>query len=81
MSLRPTGKQNSSWLRMDVHSSESQCACANKRIHLRIYTRAFGDGSHHCESCQETRKTPELAPSSPNYHTTPPGGRLSSRQI
>ncbi|GFY08978.1 hypothetical protein TNCV_4661691 [Trichonephila clavipes] len=25
--------------------------------------------------------TPELAPSSPNYHTTPTGGRLSSRQI
>ncbi|GFV09279.1 hypothetical protein TNCV_1868871 [Trichonephila clavipes] len=25
--------------------------------------------------------TPELAPSSPNYHTTPMGGRLSSREI
>ncbi|GFU37882.1 hypothetical protein TNCV_1063841 [Trichonephila clavipes] len=25
--------------------------------------------------------TPELAPRSPNYHTTPTGGRFSSRQI
>ncbi|GFU59710.1 hypothetical protein TNCV_3186711 [Trichonephila clavipes] len=25
--------------------------------------------------------TPELAPPSPNYHTTPTGGRFSSRQI
>ncbi|GFV19490.1 hypothetical protein TNCV_3664221 [Trichonephila clavipes] len=30
---------------------------------------------------QVTRMTPELAPQSPNYHTTPTGGRLSSRQI
>ncbi|GFV12760.1 hypothetical protein TNCV_1367301 [Trichonephila clavipes] len=30
---------------------------------------------------QMTWTTPELAPFSPNYHTTPTGGRLSSRQI
>ncbi|GFV40237.1 hypothetical protein TNCV_1443901 [Trichonephila clavipes] len=30
---------------------------------------------------QVTWTTPELAPSSPNYHTTPTGGRFSSRQI
>ncbi|GFT66162.1 hypothetical protein TNCV_650161 [Trichonephila clavipes] len=30
---------------------------------------------------QETRTIPELAPHSPNYHTTPTGGRLSSQQI
>ncbi|GFV95759.1 hypothetical protein TNCV_1728091 [Trichonephila clavipes] len=30
---------------------------------------------------QVTRMAPELAPSSPNYDTTPTGGRLSSRQI
>ncbi|GFV88321.1 hypothetical protein TNCV_927341 [Trichonephila clavipes] len=28
-----------------------------------------------------TWTTPELAPSSPKYHTTPTGGRFSSRQI
>ncbi|GFX41269.1 hypothetical protein TNCV_2219671 [Trichonephila clavipes] len=30
---------------------------------------------------QVTRTTPELATLSPNYHTTPMGRRLSSRQI
>ncbi|GFX48257.1 hypothetical protein TNCV_2920741 [Trichonephila clavipes] len=30
---------------------------------------------------QVTWTTPELAPSSPNYNTTPTGGRFSSRQI
>ncbi|GFT56105.1 hypothetical protein TNCV_811521 [Trichonephila clavipes] len=30
---------------------------------------------------QVTGTTPELAPPSPNYHTTPTGGRFSSRQI
>ncbi|GFY30547.1 hypothetical protein TNCV_3523101 [Trichonephila clavipes] len=30
---------------------------------------------------QVTWTTPELAPLSPNYHTTPTGGRFSSRQI
>ncbi|GFS75698.1 hypothetical protein TNCV_3424461 [Trichonephila clavipes] len=30
---------------------------------------------------QVTWTTPELAPPSSNYHTTPTGGRFSSRQI
>ncbi|GFV82633.1 hypothetical protein TNCV_1618621 [Trichonephila clavipes] len=30
---------------------------------------------------QVARTTPEMTPFSPNYHTTPTGGRLSSRQI
>ncbi|GFY00548.1 hypothetical protein TNCV_2139451 [Trichonephila clavipes] len=30
---------------------------------------------------QVTWTTPELVPPSPNYHTTPTGGRFSSRQI
>ncbi|GFU56060.1 hypothetical protein TNCV_3405241 [Trichonephila clavipes] len=30
---------------------------------------------------QVTWTTPELAPPSPNYHTTPTGGSFSSRQI
>ncbi|GFX01394.1 hypothetical protein TNCV_4736351 [Trichonephila clavipes] len=30
---------------------------------------------------QVTWTTPEVAPPSPNYHTTPTGGRFSSRQI
>ncbi|GFU55959.1 hypothetical protein TNCV_3971991 [Trichonephila clavipes] len=30
---------------------------------------------------QVTCTSPELAPTSPNYHTTPTGGRLNSRQI
>ncbi|GFV92316.1 hypothetical protein TNCV_3949261 [Trichonephila clavipes] len=30
---------------------------------------------------QVTRTTPELAPPSPNYHPTPPGGRLSIMHI
>ncbi|GFT06470.1 uncharacterized protein TNCV_3356031 [Trichonephila clavipes] len=30
---------------------------------------------------QVTRTTPELAPPSPNYHTTPTGGRLSNERF
>ncbi|GFW33520.1 hypothetical protein TNCV_2210551 [Trichonephila clavipes] len=30
---------------------------------------------------QVTWTTPEMAPLSPNYHTTPRGGRFSSQQI
>ncbi|GFV32041.1 uncharacterized protein TNCV_1688141 [Trichonephila clavipes] len=30
---------------------------------------------------QVTRKTPKVVPTSPNYHTTPMGGRFSSRWI
>ncbi|GFU73094.1 hypothetical protein TNCV_1353851 [Trichonephila clavipes] len=40
---------------------------ALQSVSLTIYTRAFGDG----HNGQVTGTTPELAPSSPNYHTTP----------
>ncbi|GFW75762.1 hypothetical protein TNCV_4429451 [Trichonephila clavipes] len=42
------------------------------------YTRAFGDGPRNFEHGQVTRTTPKLELPSPNYHTTPKGGRLSS---
>ncbi|GFW12303.1 hypothetical protein TNCV_2489471 [Trichonephila clavipes] len=45
------------------------------------YTRAFGDGPRNFEPWSITWTTPELASPSPNYHTTPTGGRFSSRQI
>ncbi|GFT00636.1 hypothetical protein TNCV_141811 [Trichonephila clavipes] len=38
-------------------------------------TRAIGDGTRSFEPW--TRTTPELAPSSSNFHTTPTGGHLS----
>ncbi|GFW19432.1 hypothetical protein TNCV_1603261 [Trichonephila clavipes] len=43
------------------------------------YTRAFGDGLRNFG--QVTWTTTELEPASLNYHTTPTGGRFSSRQI
>ncbi|GFS87306.1 hypothetical protein TNCV_2479461 [Trichonephila clavipes] len=47
-----------------------------------IYMEAFGDGPRHFEPwSSEEDDTPELSPPSPNYHTTPTGGRLSSRRI
>ncbi|GFU72337.1 hypothetical protein TNCV_4715481 [Trichonephila clavipes] len=44
-----------------------------------FYTRAFGDGPSNFEPWSSD--VDELAPPSPNYHTTPTGGRYSSRQI
>ncbi|GFV89514.1 hypothetical protein TNCV_4153291 [Trichonephila clavipes] len=45
------------------------------------YSGAFGNDLVILNHGQVTRTTPELAPSSPNYHTTSTGGRFSSRQI
>ncbi|GFU89607.1 hypothetical protein TNCV_4599201 [Trichonephila clavipes] len=41
----------------------------------------FGDGLRHFEPWSSDVDDPELAPLSPNYHSKPTGGRLSSRQI
>ncbi|GFW18484.1 hypothetical protein TNCV_1185111 [Trichonephila clavipes] len=45
------------------------------------YTRALATERVIFNHGQVTRTTADLAPPSPNYHTTPTGGRLSSRQI
>ncbi|GFU62267.1 hypothetical protein TNCV_4859781 [Trichonephila clavipes] len=45
------------------------------------YSRAFGDGPHNFESWSSDEDDIKAGTSSPNYHTTPTGGRLSSRQI
>ncbi|GFU13461.1 uncharacterized protein TNCV_937701 [Trichonephila clavipes] len=50
----------------------------HQREELFSYTRAFSDIPRNFEV---PRTTPELASPSPNYHITPTGGRLSSRQI
>ncbi|GFU55436.1 hypothetical protein TNCV_2550241 [Trichonephila clavipes] len=52
----------------------------NINVILFNYTRAFGDDLVFLNHGQVTRTTPELAPPSPTYHTTPTGGRLSSQQ-
>ncbi|GFX03346.1 hypothetical protein TNCV_3555731 [Trichonephila clavipes] len=60
-----------------------------QQTHLRLCgrntrynnTRAFGDGPPALNRGQVTWTTPELASPSPNYPTTPTGGRLSFRQI
>ncbi|GFY23665.1 hypothetical protein TNCV_2788981 [Trichonephila clavipes] len=44
-------------------------------------TRAKGDGPSNFEPWSSDEPTPALASPSPNYHTTPTGRRLSSRQI
>ncbi|GFV51005.1 uncharacterized protein TNCV_2540931 [Trichonephila clavipes] len=53
----------------------------NINVALLSYTRSFGDGPRNFDHGQVTWTTHELAPPSPNYHTTPEGGRFSSRQI
>ncbi|GFV98681.1 ion_trans domain-containing protein [Trichonephila clavipes] len=50
-------------------------------LHLLIATRGLFATDHVIlNHGQVTWTTPELAPPSPNYHTTPTGGRFSSRQ-
>ncbi|GFV09866.1 integrase catalytic domain-containing protein [Trichonephila clavipes] len=45
-------------------------------------TRAFDDGPRNFEPwSSDSGLTPELAPLSPNYHTTPTGKRFNSQQI
>ncbi|GFW01584.1 hypothetical protein TNCV_4084991 [Trichonephila clavipes] len=46
----------------------------------RCYTKAFGDGPRHFEPWSNDVDDTRAAPS-PDYHTTPMGGRFSSRQI
>ncbi|GFT93501.1 hypothetical protein TNCV_1852481 [Trichonephila clavipes] len=51
------------------------------RAVTRSYTRAFVTDHVILNHGQVMWLTPELAPPSPNYHTTTTGGRLSSRKI
>ncbi|GFX52721.1 uncharacterized protein TNCV_3980241 [Trichonephila clavipes] len=44
-------------------------------------TRAFDDGPRYFEPWSSDVMTPELAPLSPNYHTTPTVKRFNSQQI
>ncbi|GFT41868.1 hypothetical protein TNCV_1667231 [Trichonephila clavipes] len=44
-------------------------------------TRAFDDGPRHFEPWSSDVDDTGAGTPSPNYHTTPTGGRLSSRQI
>ncbi|GFS97862.1 ATP-dependent DNA helicase [Trichonephila clavipes] len=45
------------------------------------YTRAFGDGPRNLEPWSSDVDDIRAVTPSPNYHTTPTGGRFSSRQI
>ncbi|GFU42513.1 hypothetical protein TNCV_4556331 [Trichonephila clavipes] len=47
---------------------------------LFSYSRTFSDGPRNFEPWLNLIP-PELPPTSPNYHTKPTGGRLSSRKI
>ncbi|GFX83444.1 hypothetical protein TNCV_323931 [Trichonephila clavipes] len=50
-------------------------------VYKGSYTRAFDDGPVVLNHGQMTWTIPDLALPSLNYHTTPTGGGLSSRQI
>ncbi|GFY19694.1 hypothetical protein TNCV_4648661 [Trichonephila clavipes] len=50
-------------------------------VKLVTYTRAFGDGPRNFEPMSCDEEDTRAANSSPNNHTTPTGGLLSSRQI
>ncbi|GFW22555.1 putative DD41D transposase [Trichonephila clavipes] len=45
------------------------------------YTRAFGDGPRNFEPWSSDVDDTRAGTPSPNYHTTPTGGRFSSQQI
>ncbi|GFW21664.1 hypothetical protein TNCV_4281791 [Trichonephila clavipes] len=46
-----------------------------------VYTRAFGDGPRNFEPWSSDVDDTWAGIPVPNYHTTPTGGRFSSRQI
>ncbi|GFV89735.1 hypothetical protein TNCV_827271 [Trichonephila clavipes] len=50
-------------------------------IPVRSYTRAFGDGPRNFEPWLSDVDDTLAGTPSPNYHTTPTGGRFSSRQV
>ncbi|GFU74558.1 hypothetical protein TNCV_616041 [Trichonephila clavipes] len=50
-------------------------------ILFKIYTRAFGDGPRNFEPWSSDVDDTLAGTPSPNYRTTPTGGRFSSRQI
>ncbi|GFV24159.1 hypothetical protein TNCV_4165061 [Trichonephila clavipes] len=60
--------------------ASEQSERVNINVALFSYRSAFGDGPR-LNHVQVTWTTPELAPSSPNYHTTSTGRLMSSRQI
>ncbi|GFU70482.1 hypothetical protein TNCV_2511381 [Trichonephila clavipes] len=56
--------------------------CCSKMGHITGHcTMSSDDGPRILNHGQVTWTTPELAPFSPNYHTTTTGGRFSCRQI
>ncbi|GFU74175.1 hypothetical protein TNCV_4571801 [Trichonephila clavipes] len=50
-------------------------------IYESNFTRAFDDGPRNFELWSSDVDDTELAPLSPNYHTTPTGKRFNSQQI
>ncbi|GFW31585.1 hypothetical protein TNCV_4420181 [Trichonephila clavipes] len=75
--MTPIYSRSQSEVQGDLHKPTGQ----GNGLVVTSYTRAFGDGPRNFEPWSSDVNEPELAPLSPNYHTTPTGGRFSSRQI
>ncbi|GFU20698.1 hypothetical protein TNCV_3176361 [Trichonephila clavipes] len=67
--------------RKELYPTSNKIDWLNINVTLFSCTRAFDDGPRNLNHGQVTWMTPELAPFSPNYHTTPTGKRFNSQQI
>ncbi|GFW73650.1 hypothetical protein TNCV_1541051 [Trichonephila clavipes] len=59
------------------HQEPNPASCQQ----LALYTRAFSDGLRNLEPWSSDVDDTLAGTPSPNYHTTPTGGRFSPRQI
>ncbi|GFU78465.1 hypothetical protein TNCV_2300771 [Trichonephila clavipes] len=70
--------------RPDHLTPGSECFANKKSYQIsdaRGYTRAFDDGPRNFELCPNDVDDTRAGNPTPNYHTTPTGGRFSSQQI
>ncbi|GFX32852.1 hypothetical protein TNCV_889881 [Trichonephila clavipes] len=86
MPMRKTSMTKAKASQFDIDSSHRPYKPSpNDRFHrmqLAVTTRGLWATDHVIlNHGQVAWTTPEVAPPSPNYHTTPTGGRFSSRQI
>ncbi|GFW90012.1 hypothetical protein TNCV_2172071 [Trichonephila clavipes] len=80
-SMRPTSRQRSESSIRFLEVIETLSEGGNINVALFSYTKAFGDGPLHFEPRSSDEDNTRAGNPSPNYRTTPTGGRLSSRQI
>ncbi|GFV78186.1 hypothetical protein TNCV_1036541 [Trichonephila clavipes] len=66
---------------IDIEFSTTEKTILRKRVGVTSYTQTFGDGPRNFEPWSNDEDETGAGYLSPNYHTSPNGGRLCSRQI